>query len=250
MSAWLYHALIYLEKSMRFYNFFVTCVALFFSMQSFAAISLASTRVILNSDKKEASINVINDGGKDVVIQSWLEQASNSSTPPPFAVTPPLSIIKGNQQQLLRILFEGRGLPEDRESVFWLSVQEIPQLSERDSILQLAVMQRVKLFYRPASIANDASLATDKMTAKIVDGQLQLNNPTPFHINIINLAQDKEKLDVKMISPFETRIISANMLNPRKKITATVVNDYGGLNYYKIDLSEALITNFTLIDKK
>ncbi|ECD2798445.1 hypothetical protein EXB32_13050 [Salmonella enterica subsp. enterica serovar Stanley] len=53
--------------------------------------------------------------------------AAKGNEEPPFMITPPLAKISAKGEQLLRvILMDAKHLPLDRESVFWLNVQEIP----------------------------------------------------------------------------------------------------------------------------
>lgn len=126
---------------------FLSAISLFVTTEAFASISLSATRVIFDGSRKEANITVRN-GGQNVLVQSWIDSDLAENTSLPFAITPPLARVAANQQQLLRILYEGGGMPIDKESVVWLNVQEIPQASASDAnILQLAVRQRVKVFF-------------------------------------------------------------------------------------------------------
>lgn len=122
--------------------------------QAAASISLNATRIVFDGDHKEANITVRN-GNQDVLIQSWVDMNDASGSRAPFAVTPPLARVFAKEQQLLRILYEGKGMPTDRESVVWLNVQEIPKASETENTLQLAIRQRIKIFFTalPASPA-------------------------------------------------------------------------------------------------
>ncbi|WP_163083162.1 fimbrial biogenesis chaperone, partial [Acinetobacter baumannii] len=70
---------------------------------------------------------------------SWVEADNGADKREvPFVITPARSRLGGNKQQTLRILFQGEGLPSDRESVFRLNVQEIPQKSASANTLQIA----------------------------------------------------------------------------------------------------------------
>lgn len=96
-----------------------------FSTLANAGITLGGTRVVLQAPAKEAAILVRNQASKDVMIQSWVEADNGADKREvPFVITPALSRLGGNKQQTLRILFQGEGLPSDRESVFRLNVQE------------------------------------------------------------------------------------------------------------------------------
>ncbi len=208
-----------------------------------ASISLSATRIIYENKQKEASINVVNNGSQEALIQSWLEREPNNQAPPPFAVTPPLAKMKGNQQQLLRILYQGSGLPQDRESVFWLNVQEIPLQAEGENQLQLALRQRVKLFYRPAGLMGSASLAPTKLTVKAINNKLEFHNQTPFHINMISFRQGGIDLKGKMISPGASLTLEAPGIRAAGEFNITVVNDFGGISTFNGNFINGLATS-------
>ncbi|MGV8267786.1 fimbrial biogenesis chaperone, partial [Pseudomonas aeruginosa] len=86
----------------------------------------------------------------------------------PFAITPALWRLGGNMQQTLRILFQGEGLPSDRESVFGLNVQEIPQNSASAHTLQIALRRRIKVFYRPDHLSGTSAEAPGKLIWRLV----------------------------------------------------------------------------------
>lgn len=81
--------------------------------QAHAGISLSATRLVFDGKHKEAGITVRNNG-EDVLIQSWIDTDAADSTSVPFAVTPPLVRVAGNEQQLLRVIYEGTGMPSEK----------------------------------------------------------------------------------------------------------------------------------------
>ncbi|HBO7420752.1 MULTISPECIES: fimbrial biogenesis chaperone [Pseudomonas aeruginosa group] len=160
-----------------------------FSGMASAGITLGGTRVVIQAPAKEASILVKNQAAEDIMIQSWMEPESGSGIQDvPFAITPPLSRLGANKQQNLRILFQGQGLPSDRESVFRLSVQEIPQKAKGENTLQIALRQRIKVFYRPAGLpAVEDAPKNLKWRLVRQDGKalLEVTNDSPFHISFV-----------------------------------------------------------------
>ncbi|MCV5920354.1 fimbria/pilus periplasmic chaperone, partial [Escherichia coli] len=73
----------------------------------------------------------------------------------PFIITPPLFKLDPEKNNILRIVNITHGLPQDRESVYWVNVKAIPSKSddsENKNVLQIAVRTRIKLFYRPAGL--------------------------------------------------------------------------------------------------
>lgn len=197
-----------------------------------ASISLSGTRLIYNQTDTEASINVSNNGKNDVLIQSWLE-ADDKSSPPPFAMTPPLAKVAGDQRQVLRVFYQGEGLPQDRESVFWINVQEIPQTATGKNVIQLAVLQRIKLFFRPSGLDGDARSAPLKLTGQLRNGQLEIKNSTPYHINFITLKQADKSVAGKMIPPYQAIHIATPTLKSDGEISLIVINDYGATQTLK-----------------
>ena len=86
-------------------------------------------------------------------MQSWVNADLEGNVKAPFTVTPPLFRLNGGKENTLRVVKTAQALPEDRESVFWLSVKTVPPEAEgKGNHLQIAVRTRIKLFYRPASL--------------------------------------------------------------------------------------------------
>lgn len=227
------------ESIMRNVFLLMVGLAVILSSHANAGISLSATRVIFGGEHKEASINVKNNGDREILIQSWIEPDKSSITPP-FAITPPLAKMKGNQRQLLRIFYQGDILPKNKESVFWLSVQEIPLAAEGDNVLQLALMQRIKLFYRPSGLPGDANSAPESLKVKVNNGLIELYNPTPYHINMISLKQGSIKYDGEMIPPSEKLTINAPQVKEYGSLEIAVVNDYGATAMFDVKLEKGL----------
>jgi fimbrial chaperone protein len=63
----------------------------------------------------------------------------------------------GQKENTLRIIdATNNQLPQDRESLFWMNVKAIPSMDKSklsDNTLQLAIISRIKLYYRPAKLA-------------------------------------------------------------------------------------------------
>lgn len=215
--------------------------------QALAGISLNATRVIFNEKDKEASLSVTNQGSQQILLQSWLE-TENSGDPVPFAITPPLARMAGNARQQLRVLFQGTGVPTDKESVFWINAQEIPQAAPGMNTLQLAVRQRIKLFYRPAGLASEAIMAPLALNWKLVrEGNelfVQVDNPSHFHVSLAEVrvhANDQEARaqDAPMVAPGQSTRIALSPYSAASSMTLkfTAINDYGGTNHYKATLT-------------
>lgn len=216
-----------------------------------ADISLNTTRVIFDGKNKEASL-VVRNGANPVLIQSWLE----SNTPEdkgdlPFAITPALARMQVNGQQLLRVLYAGgaNAMPSNRESVLWINVQEIPQQSEAENTLQIAVRQRIKMFFRPTGLPGSAAEAPSALRWNIDSADdkqvLKVQNPTAFHVSTTGIdmgsGADKQRISAPvMIAPGESLTFGLKRgVGSASLLSFTAINDYGGSESYQANLGGA-----------
>jgi P pilus assembly chaperone PapD len=232
------------------------------ALKAHADISLSATRVVFDGKNKEQSVVVRNGGTQEVMLQSWLDaskEASEDDTP--FVVTPPLAKLQGGKQQLLRILYSGEGAAADRESVYWLNAQEIPLAANEQNTLQIAVRQRIKVFYRPAGLPGKASEAPTELQWHVVRSQtgqtLQVTNPTVYHVSYIGLevtgsGQTQALVKGDMVSPGETR--SYPLRQPSSSATGLsvsyqAINDYGAAELYQAGLNDTISSQAKRVEK-
>ncbi|MFH4385192.1 fimbria/pilus periplasmic chaperone, partial [Acinetobacter baumannii] len=88
-------------------------------------------------DAKAATLAIRNNADKAYMVQNWLEvgDTPTSDSKVPFVITPPLLKLDSKKETLLRIVYSGSGLPTDRESQFWINIQEIPPKPEVENTL-------------------------------------------------------------------------------------------------------------------
>lgn len=220
-------------------HFFLYMTGLFWlvSSNAQASIQLSTTRLIFEGGAREASVTVRNKG-ETRLIQSWLDKDKPEQPVPPFAVTPPLAKLEKEGQQLLRVHYAGQGLQQDRESMYWLAVQEIPQKAQGANVVQFAVQQRIKVFYRPSGLAGKASEAPRALTLTLANGQLTLSNPTPFFINLASVEAGGKGLGGEAIAPFGQLSLPASQLQANGPLELTIVNDYGAHQRWQGQLSQ------------
>ncbi|WP_175691271.1 fimbrial biogenesis chaperone [Burkholderia anthina] len=213
---------------------------LFLSVSSHAGISLSSTRVVYPAKSKEAAVVVKNQSKDDVMIQSWLESQDDKKGDLPFAITPSLSRLGGAKQQTLRIFYAGEGLAADRESVFWLSVQEIPQKAKDDNSLQIAVRQRIKLFYRPADLPGKPEEAPGQLkwhwSGSGGKPALDVVNDTPYFVSLghasLKVGTSAYPIETEMIAPksskrLAVKDLSGSAMPAGAKVEFNSINDFG-----------------------
>ncbi|MGO3892139.1 MAG: fimbrial biogenesis chaperone [Paenalcaligenes sp.] len=213
------------------------------SPPSFASIALNSTRVILENGKNEASFGVRNMGD-GILIQSWLDADSSDSSNAVqhFTLTPQLVRVQANSEQVVRILYEGVGAPSDRESMFWLNVQEIPQRVVGDEpIIQLAILQRIKVFYRPKDLAGNLDSAIQNIEWSYRDRSIQITNPSSYHVTVVGLTANNAQIEQALVIPphqtYTVALSSAHSIGPQTTLMYSSINDFGSYIPHRVVLS-------------
>jgi chaperone protein EcpD len=213
-------------------------LALLFCANAQAGIVINTTRLIYPAQDKEVSFGVHNTGAGEILVQSWLEPGAGrtDSAPLPFIITPALARLPGDGKQLLRVIYAGAQMPQDRESVLWLNVQEIPQAAA-DNALQLAIRQRIKLFFRPTGLVGEPAQAPEQLRWKwLADSdKLQVENPGPFHVSMVGISARQGgnqvlSKDSQMIAPGQTLQLVLNALAKDAELALSFIsiNDFGG----------------------
>lgn len=209
--------------------------SVFISMAANSAVTLDRTRIIFPGTEKSINITISNDNPEEAYLaQSWIEDLQgNKLTKGAILATPPLQRIEPNSYSLVRLSTtpELHKLPQDRESVFYFNLREVPPKSTDGNTLQIALQSRVKLFYRPNSILSEAETKwTHKVTLTKTAKGYRVNNITPFNLTIIGFgnskaAAEKNPFDVAMVPPKSTHDITSSILSTPY---LTYINDYGG----------------------
>lgn len=218
--------------------------ALSYSTLSCAGIVLSGTRVIYSADQSEVTVNMKNAGKSPVLAQSWIDDGNQYTTPDkivsPFVLTPPINRVDAGKGQTLRIsLVDSKGVPTNKESVFYLNVLEIPAKSkdsDTNNHLSIAFRTRIKLFYRPQGLRGSAGDAPDSLQWSISNHGIKASNPTPYYITLgtVTYTQGGNKYvaDGKMIAPGSStdfHFKNVNAISNLNAITFTSINDYGAV---------------------
>lgn len=226
------------------------CAGLIFSSLSavlHASVTIDRTRLIYQDGDKEADVRLKNDGSKPVITQSWLDTGISNEAPDkirvPFVLMPPIARLDAGRSQVIRVVYTGDVLPQDKESVFWLNVLEIPpkeQSEEPKNTLQFAIRSRIKLFYRPKGLLGDAGKAPSMLIWKVVptaDGYaLEASNPSPYHVSLNRVAIQVGGETVEggdgMVNPGETQrfvLKGVHGAPGAARVIYSFIDDYGAI---------------------
>jgi P pilus assembly chaperone PapD len=208
--------------------------------QAMGAIALDRTRIIYNGTEKSVSLNISNENQQlPYLAQGWLENAQGIKVTSPLIILPPVQRVEPGAKSAIKVqaLPAVNMLPQDRESLFYFNLREIPPRSEKANVLQIALQTRIKLFYRPKGIIpSQADIATpwqEKLILKRQGDSYQVLNPTPYYVTIVNAAASKNGSSVAnfkpvMIEPLASATLSGSASALGHAPVVTYVNDYGG----------------------
>lgn len=153
--------------NMKLPSFIILLSSAFLAFSVQSAVIISGTRIIYPEKDKEVSIKMTNNGKSPVLIQSWIDSGDPKSRPDnaqaPFTLTPPINRVDPGKGQSLRIRYTGEALPQDKESIFYLNVLEIPARvnnTEGKNVLQMAFRSRLKLFFPPIRLINSRQRCT------------------------------------------------------------------------------------------
>ncbi|EAZ4758858.1 TPA: fimbrial chaperone [Salmonella enterica] len=217
------------------------------SFQTSADIVISGTRIVYPQSSKDVIVNLDNRGNKPLLVQTWLDDGRDGTNPQelklPFVITPPVSRVDPQKGQSVRITYLGGALPQDRESLFWFNVLEIPPKSkakEGESLnqLQLAFRTRIKLFFRPDGLKGTPGEAAKNLKwSQVKEGNtlsLVAQNDAPYNVSIstvtLKVGNKSYAVDSKSILPFSkvTMPVKGLTNNTSGDILYYTINDNGG----------------------
>lgn len=231
------------------------------TQQAFAAIALDRTRVVYNGEEKSISLSISNENKNlPYLAQAWIEDAQGNKITSPLNVLPPVQRVEAGAKSQVKVQASPAiaSLPQDRESLFYFNLREIPPRSNKPNTLQIALQTRIKLFYRPKAIALDKTQAAqgdwvEKVTLTRQGDKFMVNNPTPYFLTIVEGATGVKGKTVGfepvMVSPKSSATIEASAPAFGNNPVLTYVNDYGGRPHLQFACSGTTCTAKLLKDQ-
>ncbi|EMA4138417.1 molecular chaperone [Cronobacter turicensis] len=231
------------------------------TQQAFAAIALDRTRVVYNGGEKSISLNISNENKNlPYLAQAWIEDAQGNKINSPLNVLPPVQRVEAGAKSQVKVQASPvlAALPQDRESLFYFNLREIPPRSNKPNTLQIALQTRIKLFYRPAAIVLDKTQAAEgewveKITLTRQGDKFVVNNPTPYYLTIVEGSPSAKGglagFQPIMVSPKGNAAIEASAAALGNNPVLTYVNDYGGRPKIQFTCGGASCTAKLLKDK-
>ena len=194
------------------------------SLPAHAAIALDRTRVIFDGDLKTVSLNISNQNKQlPYLAQGWIEDDRGNKIQSPFTVLPPVQRVEPGKPS------------QDRETLYYFNLREIPPRSNKPNTLQIALQTRIKMFYRPAALAPKKNAAPwqEQLTLTRQGDKYVVNNPTPYYVTIVEASAGKgEKgaagFEPLMVAPKASAPLNVSAASLGNGPSLAYINDYGG----------------------
>ncbi|MBN6042995.1 fimbria/pilus periplasmic chaperone [Citrobacter sp. ku-bf4] len=210
-----------------------------------AVVNSEVTRVIFNAGDKSASLALINSPQQPALVQIWTDTGNpasqpNEETTPVIALPPVFKMQPGELRSITLQLTDTSALPRDREALYWLNVYQIPPMTQTDAqVTQKVVLPlriRMKLFIRPKGVGALKESDAEKLRVSYVEPQkqLQITNPTPWHITLAGIRCESGSASGVMVAPLASVSVP---LQGRGASCSSVhyeaINDHGTLWQYE-----------------
>lgn len=221
----------------------VSLLSLVMSSQAMAAFVLNGTRFIYEEGKKNTSFEVTNQSENTYGGQVWIDNTNQGNDTAYMLPVPPFFKVAAKGKQIVRIMRTDSALPSDRESLFWLNVQEIPPKPKGEvegGVLAVAINTRVKLIYRPESLVAGRENAEKGMQIVRRNGETWLTNPTPYYFAVTAVKVNgksvslSESVQDRLAQVAPKAEISLGSVALNGAVSVEAVNDWGGTADYPL----------------
>ena len=215
-----------------------------------ASVVITGTRVIYPADQREVNIQLTNNGTSPALVQAWVDPYTEPGQPKsevkeqdiPFVLSPPVFRINPKEGQTIRLMYVGNDLPQDRESVFYFNLLDIPPApsgEKTENFLQLAINSKLKLFYRPTAVSKNFNALKDELRFSLIEAdgyQLKVDNPTGNFFTLLNLkfysaGKSVAGPEIGMVDPKSSRNSSIPnnkaVIRQASRLEVNYVDDYG-----------------------
>ena len=225
--------------------FVIWLISSFVSITTWAGIAVTNTRIIYPANAKSVNVQLNNLLDKPALAQVWIDSGNPSEVPAakdnPFLVSPPVSRLNAQANQIVRIMFKpNMQMAQDRESLYWFNLLDVPPLSkseESKNVLQFSIRSRLKLFYRPENLSMSQAQAFKSLTFKqnTAKKSIEIENPSPYYITFNRLdfkTNQNETVSYTadlMVAPLSKKEVEFDRFKtPMINVNYEVINDLGG----------------------
>lgn len=200
-----------------------------------AGVVISGTRFIFPEGEKSITFTVRNPSNTSWLIYPkisrggiWAGANEPEKEQREFIASPQLFTLRPERENSVRLLYTGGALPQDRETLFTLSVASIPSGKNATHSVQTAIRSRFKLFYRPKNLPGNPEEAGQALRWAPTKTGVSVENPTPYYVTLFNLKMNGIEIpEGGIVAPFSKRDIPGCLGAKSCLIGWQSINDYG-----------------------
>lgn len=211
------------------------------TMNAYCGIMPSQSRIIYHEEDKEQSLMLANTNEYPVIVQTWIDRGEGNpeTVNIPFISIPPVFRMEPSDIKGVRIIYNKDKLPDNKESLFWFNIYEIPpekkEFNSENSVL-ITMNTQIKLFFRPETINTIPEEVVEKITCKKINNtNIECYNPSLIHLSVINLKIMTDDNKIKEVSgndlilpPLSSKKLTIDAMHGSiKKMIVMYVNDNG-----------------------
>lgn len=219
---------------------------LLYALPGNAVVNVDTTRIIFSANESSQTLNIKNSADNPTIVQIWsddgdLMQSPELSRAPVFAMPPVMKLIPDEQRSIRLVLTSTHSLPEDRESLYWLNIYQIPALAKKTGTAErkivLPLRLRLKIFIRPAKLAAPKAEDVQRLRFKIRDKILSIDNPTPWFMSLRLQIGVNTKVNDILVAPKTHYTLPVNQpVQVNENVSFEVFDDDGNPVRYSANL--------------
>lgn len=207
------------------------------SVLASGGVQLDRSRILIKDGKTAASYAIQNHYDSPLLARAIITNFDGTPSTA-FAVSPSLFQIKPKatfQSQVVQL----EKLPNDRESVFWLTVKTVLASDKKEekspNAVEFAIAQSIKLFYRPKGISDNCESAVKKIEWYKTSKGLKAKNPSAVSVSLVKVKSGTTESSIgDTLLPFEEKEWNA-VINSNAETVFTFVDEYGNFLEKKIN---------------
>ncbi|WNN46156.1 fimbria/pilus periplasmic chaperone [Winslowiella toletana] len=220
-------------------------------LPALAVVNVEGTRIVFHQGANAASVTLSNSEKQPTLVQIWSDNG-DPMTPPesthtPLIAVPPVFSMKPGEVRSLRLLLTSQtSLAKDKETLFWLNIYQIPpntsSATPQGQRVVLPLRLRIKVFIRPAGLDDPVEQDGQKLRFRLqqVQGgqQLQIVNPTPWHMTLTDISYAGQRLDSVMVAPESETTLPVGQVAASQSLSYALINDLGTRwNYTRVGVN-------------
>lgn len=233
-------------KSLSVFSKRLTVLLIFISsiFSARGTVNVDKSRIIFSSGELTANLSLHNSDKEPVLVQLWTDAGNPFTTTDkartPVLVNSPILKMQPNELRNIRLLLVSTDkLPQNKESLFWLNIYQIPpntnQASKGNEKLILPLRIRLKIFVRP-NLVSDITPENYKEISflKVDSDTVRITNPTKWYITISSLTISGVKQKPVLLEPFShVSVHVPNDIYKKESVTFDVIDDAGVIHKCK-----------------